>query len=340
MAQHEPTVTVVLACRSGIEEARPQLRNLARQTLRDRMEVVLVAARGVIDQAELEAVDSPTVRLLELDRITSRSRAAAEAVLTARTPFVILVENHSFLEPHALETLSRPQDWEDRDAARAPVMRTGNPETLRSLAMFCFVYGHVTLPAPDTPVAELPFHNAMYRREILADLGDDLPSLMENEVRLHSRLIRMGYLLHLVPDVNAWHINEARWRRAVSDPFLLGLRYAQDRRVGWRVGRRALYAAALPAIALLRYRSLLTRGREIVDLQGRVGSAAPLLLLMSTAAAVGESLGYLGLGPTPGAPFWRDFEEHEFHIRGRMADVPVRDPRLSDLLATVPQDLP
>lgn len=340
MASEEPRVSVVLACRSGIGEATPQLRNLTRQSIRDEIQVVLVAAEGVVVPDDLEAFGQLRIRLLELAEVTGRGPAAARAILRTRTPLVMLVENHSFLEADGLERLSRADDWRERDAARSPVMRTGNPETLRSLAMFTMVYGHCTVPASGDPVSDLPHHNAMYRREVLTGLGDELPGLMENESLLHRRLTSMGYDLRMVPEVQAWHVNEARWSRAVSDPFALGLRYARDRRSGWGPARRALYAGALPAVAAMRFQDLLGKARRAADVNGRVPAVLPLLLLSSTMAAVGEAGGYLGLGPAPDSGFWKDFEEHEFHIRGRMAGVVPSEPWLRDLLAPLPPGLP
>ena len=71
-----------------------------------------------------------------------------------------------------------------------------------------------------------------------------------------------------------------------------------------------------------------------------MGSIAPLLLLHGTTGALGEVCGYLGLGPGPDADFWRDFEDHEYHVRGRLAGVSLTDPRLRELTASLPEDLP
>ncbi|MGD2067778.1 MAG: hypothetical protein PVI57_03770 [Gemmatimonadota bacterium] len=333
-------MSVVLACRNGIGEATPQLRNLARQSIRDGFQVVLVAARGVVVPEDLAAFPELRIRVLEVQEVNARGRAAAAAILRVRTPLVMLVENHSFLEADGLERLSRPDDWRERDAARSPVMRAGNPETLRSLAMFAMVYGHCTAPSSAEPVADLPHHNAMYRRDVLAELENELPGLLENETLLHRRLTAMGYDLRMVPEVQAWHINESRWRRAVSDPFALGLRYARDRRSGWSPARRALYAAALPAVAGLRFRNLVGKARRARDVEAHATAVLPLLLLLSAMAAVGETAGYLGLGPVPESPFWKDFEKHEFHVRGRMAGVVPSEPRLRELLASLPPELP
>ena len=125
----------MLAARTGLAELRPVIGNLHRQTIAPEIELLVVAARGEVRPEEIAAVSGfRSVRLVEIDRVMNRGTSAAHGILQVRTPFVALHENHGFPDADTLERLL--EDRADQDAGVAPCMRTANPETRRSLAMF------------------------------------------------------------------------------------------------------------------------------------------------------------------------------------------------------------
>ena len=62
----------------------------------------------------------------------------------------------------------------------------------------------------------------------------------------------------------------------------------------------------------------------------------PMLLVAANAGALGEAWGYVA----PGTPLPADFEEHEFHVRGRLAGVEPELDWVRRLLAEFPAGLP
>jgi len=330
-----PRLTVVVACRTGLPESRPILEHLRGQTLARDLEVILVARRGAVDPGGLAAFEGfESLRLLEVDRVDNRGAAAAQALLQARAPFAGPCENHAFPEPDTLEKLITER--EPVDAAVSATMRTANPESLRSLAMYLGTYWHAAAPADPGPRDTLPYHNGIWRTDFLRALGDRLPGLMSDESRLHAEAIRQGLRLRVHPGAMTWHVNESRWRRAVGDPFILATRFAEARSRDWSWPKRLVYALATPVIALLQWRTLIKRANRLEDTRGRVAGLVPMLLLTALAFALGEARGYL----FPGTPVPAHFEEHEFHVRGRLAGVTPGTPWLRDIVSRLPPDVP
>ena len=331
---NSPRLTAVLASRTGLGESGPVLEHLLGQTLARDLEVILVAPRGVVHESELRRFSGfESIRLLELERVVNRGEAAAHGLLLARAPYASPRENHSFPAPDALERSI--QDWHPDDAAVAPAMRSANPETRRSLAMYLVAYGQAAVPADPAARDVLPNHNAVFRSDLLRELGDLLPELMSDESRLHAELRRRGFKLRLRPDAVIWHVNEARWSRAVTDPFLLGLAFGASRGVQWPLAKRLLGVLGVPIVAVLQLKGLVQMGRRAEDTRHRIWWIAPMLGLAALMGALGEAWGYL----RPGTPISGQIETHEFHVRGRLAGVPPATPWLRDIVARLPADL-
>lgn len=334
MSEAPPRLSVILVSRTGLAEATPVLTTLRRQTVADAMEVLLVAPRGTVDPEALARFGFPWSRLVEVEEVDNRGRGAAAAMAVAAAPVVATVENHAFPEPDLFERVM--EAWRDSDAALAPVIRPANRSSARSLGSFVLFYGDMAAPGHDGPRDSLPVHNGVYRSEVLRALGDDLGDAMAEEQRLHARLRARGHTLRQVPGAVTWHVNETRWRRLLGDPFILARRYGAHRCREWSVSRRLLYVAAVPAIAVARFRHLTARARAAEDVRAHGGRILPMLALLAVVSAAGEAAGYLDRGYRVPA----DFEIHEFHIRGRLAAGPPADPDVAALVAALPPEVP
>jgi hypothetical protein len=328
-------VTVILVTNRGLDQLMPAVRSLARQTIASSIELLVVAKRGSIDPMVIQRIEGfAGGRLVELETVTSRGEGAARAVYWARAPLIALHETHCFHEPEALQRLVEAHNG--RTAAVAAVIRTANPDNLWGWATYTLTYAHCSPPALPNPRPFLPQHNAVYKRNLLEGFGENLVELMIDEDCLQRALIDKGYELHLVQDAGAWHINESRWQRCLTDPFAMGQRFGAARSRGWSWSRRLLYAASVPAIIAITVRRLVKDARRSPEIAGRLPILLPFLFTVGVAFALGEVSGYIR-GSTA---ISERFEEHEFHILGRLAGVTPRSPRLRQLLAGLPADMP
>jgi hypothetical protein len=329
-----PALSIVIASRTGLGESGTILGWLGGQTIAARTEIIVVAPRGSIDPRGLEEIGGfHSVRLLELEAVENRGTAVAHGLLAASAELAGVCENHGFPAADTLERLTAAIT--DQDGAVAPAIRTANPETRRSLAMYLAAYGHASAPADPSPRTSLPFHNSVFRTAMLRRVGDALPALLSDESRLHGEILRQGLLLRIVPEAITWHVNESRWSRAVTDVFILGAKFGSVREARSSWLRRLAHLPAIPVIALLRFRSLLRIARRAEDTRDRIGWIVPMLAVTASSGALGEAWGAIRR-PTRFPP---DFDSHEFHIRGRLAGVAPTTPWLRELMARLPPNV-
>ena len=132
---NSPQMSVVIVTPDDYESIRETIRYLRDQTVRDRLELIIVAASAEtfeVDQSELK--DFFRYRVIGVGNIGSIASANAAGLRQATAPVVAFVEEHSYPDPEWAEALikAHQQPW----AAVGPVMRNANPERLTSWADF------------------------------------------------------------------------------------------------------------------------------------------------------------------------------------------------------------
>jgi hypothetical protein len=280
---------------------------------------------------ELASVSGlPAVGLVSLDEVRRRGRAAGYAVPFARGRFIALLENHSFGEPNMYERLV--DEFDDSMAAVSPNVRPANADSLWGLGNYVLTYGGFAPPIRTEPPRQLPHHTSVYRRDILDMFHDRLPAILEKEYRLHETLIKSGFRIKVSANATIFHINEARWRRCCSDSLILGRVFGATRASRWTKFRRISYTFLLPAIVGLHLLRLVKTAHRLDATRDKVLRLAPRLLMMATAFGAGEVIGYL----TRSEDVPEHFEEHEYHIVGRLAGQGVQNERLQHFLRLLP----
>ncbi len=104
MPQHEkplkPAMSIILATADGYETIRTTVRHLQAQTVRDRLELVIVAPsaeRLGLDPCDVEGFES--VRTVEVGPLRSIGSANASGIRAARAAIVALAEDHAYPTP-------------------------------------------------------------------------------------------------------------------------------------------------------------------------------------------------------------------------------------------------
>ncbi|MDX6449472.1 MAG: hypothetical protein QOD08_1935 [Gaiellaceae bacterium] len=303
----EPQLSVVLLTPDWYETVRKTVESLNVQTVRDRLELVVVApSAGTIAEGEAQLSDFPHVRRVALGEITSTAKARAAGVREATAPIVAFAEDHSFPEPGWAEALIRAHG--DGWSAVGPNVVNANPDRMVGWAD-AFLGQRKVDPERGEVVGDLPGRNSSYRRDLLLGYGPELDELLEMETLLHWDLRAKGYELYLEPAARTTHFNHDQLPGFVREHFYVGRLFAGQRARRWSVGRRLAYAGAAPLIPLVRLSRILPEVRRSARKYGLLPGVLPPLLLGLLVGATGELLGYAaGVGSSR-----RRIVDVEFH---------------------------
>jgi Glycosyltransferase like family 2 len=287
-----PALSVVLPTSRGLANVARTLRALGAQTVRHRLELVIVAPSDSITLDPAMTEGFAGVQVIGVDNVTSSSNQARVAgIRIARAPIVALAEDHSFPEPGWAEALLAGH-MEGTWAAVGPVVCNGNPATAVSWANFLLEYGPWTESARRGAAAHLPGHNSSYRRDLLLAYGEKLEALMEAESILQWDLRHHGHQLLLEPAARTHHLNFSRLLSSISLRFNVGRQFAGTRSAEWPPLKRLLYVLGAPLIPLVRLRrsvALLVRWPARRGLLPRV---FPVLAAAVAIDGLGEMVGY------------------------------------------------
>ncbi len=291
-----PALSVVLACTGGLDSIATTVRHLAAQSIRARMELVVV---GLPSQAGAPpppgAEELGDYRFVPIHSVDSIARANAAGVRAARADVVALAEDHCFPQPGWAEALvaAHAGPW----TAVGPAMVNANPGSRVSWADFVIGYGPWAEPVATGEAPFLPGHNSSYARRVLLDYGERLEEMLEAETVMHLDLGARGHRLLVCADARAAHVNFSLLGPWLRVQVHNGRVFGGTRALGWPRSRRALYCAASPLIPLVRLRRALRTVRRLSHAQPGVRRGLPLLIVGLVLDGVGQSLGYaLGAG--------------------------------------------
>ena len=252
---HGPLLSVVIATPDSFDVIRHTILHLARQTVRDFLEIVIVApSHAQLKLNETSLPDSLTefarVQIVEVCTIHSIGRANAAGIRRATAPVIALAEDHCFPEPQWAENLIKAHrgPW----AAVGPAVCNANPKSAVSWADLFIGYGPWLSPTIGREADFLPGHNTSYKRAHLLAYGAELESMMEAETLLHWDLRANGHRLFLDPSVQVAHINFSLWRSWLPVQFYNGRLFAGARVRKMAFWKRALFIAGSPVIPALR----------------------------------------------------------------------------------------
>jgi hypothetical protein len=314
-----PRLSVILATRERFATLARTVAHLRRQTIRETIELVLVAPsrdRLALDATAVAGFGG--VRVVEVGEFRSVGRSNAAGVRAAAAPVVALGEDHCFPEPDWAERLvaAHRGPW----AAVGPGVRNANPGSAVSWADLLIAYGHWLVPAPSREADYLPGHNSSYKRDLLLAFGDRLDALMEVETLLHWELRARGHRLRLETTARVAHTNFSRWSPWLRAHFHHGRVFASARGGARSFAWRALYAAGSPLIPAVRF-ARLWRLLPSSEIRRRCLRVLPALAVGLAFDALGQMVGYAA-GSGDSARHVADFEVER-----------VRYLRRADLLA-------
>lgn len=296
-ADEPPELTVLIVTPDSYETIRRTVRHLRAQTVRDRLELLIVApSRAGLGLPEHEVAGFRRVRVVEVGQIERMSPAKAAGVRKASAPLVAFAEDHCYPEPDWAAHLiaAHRRGW----AAVGPTMRNANPRTMVSWAGLYLNFGCCLESAGPGASRHLAWHNISYRRQLLLDYGADLAPMLAVEGVLLDDLGARGHGLYFEAAARTSHVNISRLSSWVVHAFWGGRLFGATRARGmkWSRRRRLAYILGGPLIPLVRLRRTIPKiyrtGRQR-ELMPRV---LPAMLAGLIPHALGEVTGY-ALGP-------------------------------------------
>src|ERR1700730_3633233 len=124
-------MSVVLVTRTPFHSIRKTIHHLSRQTVRDRLELLIVVpSREGLGLEDCGVQGVAGVRVLEVGPILSMPEAKLSAVRNATRPVIPFAEDHCYPEPEWAEHLIKAH--RERWAAVGPSLKNANPDTLNS----------------------------------------------------------------------------------------------------------------------------------------------------------------------------------------------------------------
>jgi hypothetical protein len=288
-----PAMSVILPTIHDFSTIQRTVRAMRAQTIRDRIELVIVAPSADIEIDPREISGFANVLIVAGGPVTSSNRARIHGIREATAPIVVMSEDHCFPEPDWAEALLGAH--EDGRAVVGPVFRNANPVTLLSWMNFLLEYGEWHEQSSGGTRPEVAGHNSAYKRNLLLAYGSDLEQLFEVEGVVQRDLAARGHRLWVEPAARTNHLNFSRWGPALSLRFHASRVFAGFRRQGWSISRRLTYILGSPLIPVVRLirivRMLATSPHR--SLLPRI---VPTLIVGLVVSGVGELVGYV-VGP-------------------------------------------
>jgi hypothetical protein len=290
-----PALSVILPT-DTIETIQPVLERLRRQHVADRIEIVLVTpAVESVASATAHDTSFAAVRIVEARSVSPLGAARAAGIRAATAPLVFIGETHSYPQPgwaEALLAAAASGPW----SAVAPGVENANPKNVFSWAGFISDYARWGTALPAGEIAEAPIYNALYRRQVLLECGDELRDMLSHGDSLRRFLQARGHRVYFEPAARITHINIDQPFACIREKYLAGILIGAQRARHWPWWRRLAYAGGSAFIPLVLIRRMLPGMRQATRAQRRPTGTFPLIVLLTYAKALGELVGYVGLG--------------------------------------------
>jgi hypothetical protein len=288
-----PLLTVLLVTGGRGALLRRTLQFLGAQTIRDRIQLILIAPSETsfndLDESLLKGFAE--CRILGIGPIVEVERAFAPGIMAATAPIVALLENHVYPAPEWGEAIVRA--FEGPWLAVGSIITNANGGTSTSWVEHFLTYGLHDETAPHGEVSRIARNNSAFRRDVLSGFGEALPDVLARDGGLLESLRANGGRFYRAGDARMAHLNPSRLRS------MLRLRVQSARASSatrartshWSPARRIVYAIASPVFPALRLRVLWPR-MKAHPARPALPRLMPTLGVALMLDAVGQALGF------------------------------------------------
>lgn len=310
-------MAVVLAT-DTYETVRPVIRRLGEQTVKHRLEVVIVAPLppGALDAHRQELDGFAAVRLVPVAPSVGLAAARAVGIRAATAPVVFIGETHTYPQPGWATALLAA--FEGPWSTVVPAITNANPSGPVSWAAYVSDYGRWGEGRAQGEIPEALIYNAAYRRHVLLELGAELEAALDtySEV-LGPTLRRRGHRAYFEPGARIAHLNVGRLGPYVHEKLLAGFILGSLRAARWPWWRRLLYILGSPLIALVLVARLREPARRIGRARRLPLGTRPMIVAGAVLRAVGEAVAYAGAAPASAEARMTEIELHKVAYASR-----------------------
>jgi len=290
-----PELSVILPTDTA-ETIRPVLERLRQQNVADRIEVVLVTpAADALAEATAHDTGFAAVRIVGISSLSPLGAARAAGIRAAAAPLVFLGETHSYPQPGWAEALLKAAAAEAWSAI-APGVENANPKNVFSVAGFLTDYARWGSALPAGEISEAPIYNTLYRRRVLLECGEQLGEMLSHGDSLRRFLQAGGHRAYFEPAARITHVNIDQPSTCVRERFLAGALIGSQRARRWPWWRRLAYGGGSALIPLVLIQRILPGVRHSSRTQHLPRGTFAVIVLLTYAKALGELVGYAGLG--------------------------------------------
>lgn len=287
----ESRLAVILAT-DTYATIRAVVERLRRQTIRDQIEIVIVAPSAELVSEGLAFRDEfASVRIIE-HPLSSLGASRAAGIRATSAPIVFIGETHTYANEVFAEALlaAFSEPW----TTVTPSFSNANPEGVLSWAAFLSDYGPWGEGLPTGEINRAPIHNTAYRRSVLMEFGDRLASALSRDDEMWQTLHAGGHRSFLQSEARLDHANVSRPWDWVKERFHIGLQVASQRVQRWPARRRLVYLGAIFLIPAVLTQRVLPGFRRAAKQNRLPLTTLPFIVMGMVIWATGELVGYLG----------------------------------------------
>jgi hypothetical protein len=290
-SENGPLLSVVLAT-DTFERGRLLIESITRQTIANRIEMVLVTSSPAeVRQGTAGNDEFHSILVVPIDTVTPLSRSRTAGVRASSAPYIFIAETHAYPDPEVCERIVEllAEGWN----LVVPGLRNANPRNGISWGGFLSDYGAWSRVLPAGEIERAPAHNTAFRRETLTDFGDNMENAFGFGDGLHEGMKARGQRAWFEPVVAVEHVNIYRVGHWFKERYLAGVLIGGARSVNWPWSRRLLYVAASPLIPFVVLSRVRKGVREVGRHETLPASTYPVLVGGVILKVVGEIRGYL-----------------------------------------------
>jgi hypothetical protein len=284
-----PELSVVVVTLVDTDHLRRCLEALSGQQTGVVFEVIVPSDETLGDVAPLRSA-FPGVDFVELDGKHTYAQLRAVGAQRATGRLLAVTEDHCLPDPDWVQNIVDAHAGSQ--VAIGGVVKKRGPDKSLNWAVYFLDYLRYMPPVQGGETHELTDLNVSYKMSALQEIRD-VWTREFHEPSVHAALEARGGALWLSPDIVVQQRRQLRIGHALWDRYAFGRLFGSTRAASVPVTKRMIYAVlapVLPALLVVRLtRHILNKKRHL----GAFVTALPHIILLASAWAWGEFVGYL-----------------------------------------------